>query len=244
MPVATSWAEIPVDGSLMPSYLAVPEGGGRRGAVIVIEEIFGINANMQRLTELVAGLGVDALAPNFFHRTDPYFDAAYDEAGIEKGRAAATATTPQSLSRDLEAAAQFLSGRADHNGKLATWGFCFGGSVAFFSATLPGVDAAISFYGGQIVRDRTGGPGFITLAPQIHAPLFFAFGGKDAHITSADRAAIRKALDENGKPYAMRVYDDEEHAFFRKGPQGNAGSRSVWPEVQAFLAEHIAGRAR
>jgi carboxymethylenebutenolidase len=241
MSVATSWVEIPVDGSIMPSFLAVPEGGGKRGAVIVIQEIFGVNADIRKLAEVAASAGYDALAPAVFHRTDPYFDASHDEEGFAKGRAAAAATAPETLRHDLDAALGWLRGRADHNGKIATWGFCFGGSAAFFSATLPGIDAAVSFYGAQTVRARDGGPGFITLAPQLRAPLFFAFGGKDPHITREDREAIRRALDENGKPYVMRVYEDEDHGFFREGPDGNAGSRSVWPEVQAFLAERLAG---
>ncbi|MGP6159130.1 MAG: dienelactone hydrolase family protein [Vulcanimicrobiaceae bacterium] len=241
MSVATSWVEIPVEGSIMPSYLAVPEGEGKRGAVVVIQEIFGVNEDIRKLTELVASAGYDALAPAVFHRVDPYFDATHDEAGFAKGRAAASATSRESLSHDLGSAMEWMRRRDDHNGKIATWGFCFGGSVAFFSATLPDVAAAVSFYGAQTVRARDGGPGFITLAPQVHAPLFFAFGGKDENIPAADRAVIRQALDDNRKPYVMRVFEEEDHGFFRAGPEGNAGSRSVWPEVQAFLATHLRG---
>jgi carboxymethylenebutenolidase len=241
MSVATSWVEIPVDGSIMPSYLAVPEGSGKRGAVIVIQEIFGVNADIRKLTELAASAGYDALAPGVFHRSDPYFNASHDEEGFAKGRAAAGATTRATLAHDLNAAMEWLRGRDDHNGKFATWGFCFGGSVAFFSATLPGVAASVSFYGAQTVRARDGSPGFITLVPQISAPLFLAFGGKDPHIPREDRAAIRAALEENGKSYEIHVYEDEDHGFFREGPEGNDGSRSVWPEVQAFLARNLAG---
>jgi carboxymethylenebutenolidase len=241
MSVATSWVEIPVDGSIMPSYLAVPDGSGRRGAVIVIQEIFGVNADIRKVTELAASAGYDALAPSMFHRSDPYFDASRDEEGFAKGRAAAGATTRATLTHDLNAALGWLRGRADHNGKLATWGFCFGGSVAFFSATLPGVDAAVSFYGAQTVRARDGSPGFITLAPQIRAPLFLAFGGRDPNIPAEDREAIRQALETNAKTYELRVFEDEDHGFFRAGPQGNDGSRQVWPEVQAFLARYLAG---
>jgi carboxymethylenebutenolidase len=241
MSAATSWVEIPVEGSIMPSYLAVPEGSGKRGAVIVIQEIFGVNADIRKLTELAASAGYDALAPSFFHRTDPYFDAAHDDEGFAKGRAAAGATTRETLLHDFNAAIAWLGGRDDHNGKIATWGFCYGGSAAFFSATLPGIAAAVSFYGAQTVRARDGSPGFITLAPYVSAPLFLAFGGKDPHIPPEDREAIRQALEANGKPYRMRVYESEDHGFFRQGPEGNPGSRSVWPEVQAFLAEHLCG---
>ena len=241
MPVQTSWVEIGVDGSIMPSYLAVPEGSGRRGGVIVIEEVFGVNDDIRKLTELVASAGYDALAPNIYHRTDPYFDAPHDDEGLAKGRAASSATTTETLTRDLTAAAEWLKSRPDTNGKIATWGFCFGGSVAFFSATLPFVLAAVSFYGAQIVRNRQGGPGFITLAPQIRAPLFFAFGGKDPHITHEDHQAIRTALNENGKAFDLRVLEEEDHGFFRHGPQANPGARDVWPDVRRFLAERIAG---
>jgi len=105
---------------------------------------------------------------------------------------------------------------------------------------LPFVAAAVSFYGGQIARSSVPTrPPMIELTPQIQAPLLLAFGGRDASISGDDVAAIRTALEEHGKRFELLVYPDEDHAFFRAGPDANDGARAVWPSVRTFLSEHL-----
>jgi carboxymethylenebutenolidase len=236
----TQWIELEVDGSAMPSYVAAPDGRPL-GAVVVLQEIFGVNAPMQKLTELTAGAGYFAIAPALFHRTDPAFEAEYSGPGFAKGLAAAGAVTFEGAIADIRAACAYVKERLGPDTKIATWGFCFGGSIAMLSATMPEISAAVSFYGGQIVKSAVPSrPSVLSLAAEVVAPIFFAFGGKDEHISPEDHAAIRKALNENGKPYEFRVFPQEDHGFFRQGPDGNPGSAEVWPLVQQFLAAHLA----
>jgi carboxymethylenebutenolidase len=236
----THWVELAVGDTTMLSYVA-EAATPPKGGVIIIQEIFGVNEPMRRLTELVASAGYLGVAPALFHRTDPKFHAEYNGDGFAKGLAAAGAVTFESATADIEAAATYLHERLGPDAKIATWGFCFGGSIALLSATLPDIDAAVSFYGGQIVRSPVPSrPPVLTLVPEVKAPLFFAFGGLDQHITPEDHAAIRGAFDRNGKPYEFYVYPQEDHGFFRQGPGGNPGSAEVWPLVQRFLAEHLA----
>ena len=226
---------IPVGDLRMPAYVARP-AAERAPAVIVLQEIFGVNDDMRAVTDLIASAGYLAVAPALFHRTDPAFEAGHDEAGFAKGRAAREATTLESLIADVEATATWLRAQPQLEGGIATWGFCFGGSVAFLSATLPSIAAAVSFYGGQIAA----GPRFIDgFADKLRAPLFFAFGGKDQFITVDAIREIEQRLTALGKPFELHVYDDEDHGFFRHGPDGNAGSADVWPRVRAFLDEHL-----
>jgi carboxymethylenebutenolidase len=226
---------IPVGDLRMPAYVARPDAD-RAPAVIVLQEIFGVDDDMRALTELVASAGYLAVAPALFHRTDPAFEAHHDEAGFAKGRAAREATQPETLIADVEATVAWLRAQPGFGGGIATWGFCFGGSVAFLSATLPSIDAAVSFYGGQIA----GGPRFIdAFAGTLRAPVFFAFGGKDQFITVEMIREIEQRLTALKKPFEMHVYDEEDHGFFRQGPAGNAGSADVWPRVRAFLNDHL-----
>lgn len=236
---ATCWVDLDVTGEPMPAFIARPEGTPRAG-MIVIQEIFGVNSDMQRVASLLASTGYLAAAPAIFHRTDPHFDAGHDEAGIAKGRAAAGALDLQQLVADLTAAGDYLRGELAGGAKIGTWGFCFGGSLAFLSATLPFVAAAVSFYGGQIARSSVPTrPPLIEMAPHLRAPLLLAFGGRDPSITSDDVAAIRAALAAHAKPFDLLLYPDEDHAFFRGGPEGNDGSRDVWPRVGSFLAANL-----
>jgi carboxymethylenebutenolidase len=236
----TQWAELPVTGEMMPAYVAAPDGAPL-GGVIVIQEIFGVNEDMQNIVRLLASVGYLALAPAMFHRTDPHFTATHDEAGFAKGRAAAGAVDFAQLVADLTASADYLHARLGSEQKLGTWGFCFGGSIAYLSATLPFVGAAVSFYGGQIAKSAgPSRPALVEMTAQIQAPLLLAFGGRDPHIPAADIEIVREALEEHERIFDLRVYADEDHGFFREGPDANAGSRDVWPRVQEFLAAHVA----
>ena len=226
---------IPVGDLRMPAYVARPDVD-RAPGVIVLQEIFGVNEDMRALTDLVASAGYLAVAPAIFHRTDPAFDARHDEAGYAKGRAARDETRPETLIADIEATAAWLRAQPQHEGGIATWGFCFGGSVAFLSATLPSVDAAVSFYGGQIA----GGPRFIdAFADKLRAPVLFAFGGKDQFIPAEATREIEQRLTALGKSFELYVYENEDHGFFRRGPEGNEGSADVWPRVREFLDEQL-----
>lgn len=233
------WVDLDVTGEQMPTYVAEPTGTPR-GGILILQEIFGVNADIQALTDLVASAGYLGVAPALFHRTDPHFDATHDEAGFAKGRAAAGAVDLQQLVADLTAAGTFARQHLVSDAKIGTWGFCFGGSIAFLSATLPFVSAAVSFYGGQIASSPAPTrPAMLVMAPQLTAPLLFAFGGKDPYIPREEIDAIAHKLDELAKPYELHVYPDEDHGFFRHGPEGNDGSRDVWPRVQAFLAANL-----
>src|SRR4051812_15860321 len=87
MNIRTEKVQIPVEGEAqpMPGYLALPDGPGPHPAVIVIEEIFGVNAHIRDVTERVAREGYVAIAPDVHHRAAPGQELAYDEAGMKKG---------------------------------------------------------------------------------------------------------------------------------------------------------------
>lgn len=230
---------VEVDGHRMPSYLVRPERRDAPG-VVLLQEIFGVNAEMRRVADLVAAHGYAAIAPNFYHRTHPDLDAAHDEEGIRTGMAAAMSTTAETLSADVQAAAQRLLD--DGARKVGSWGFCFGGSVAYLSATLPQISAAVSFYGGQIARSRVPGQeGLIRFTELIQAPLFLAFGARDEGIPPEDIETIRSSLTEHGKKFELHVYPDVGHAFFRRAPDGSEteAAREVWPKVDRFLGDNL-----
>lgn len=234
----TTWVELPVTGERMPAYVAEPDGAPR-GGVIVIQEIFGVNADIRSIADLLAGDGYLAVAPAMFHRTDPHFEAAHDEAGFARGRAAASLIDIAQLGSDLTATADYLRSRLGDERKFGAWGFCFGGSVAYLAATLPFIAAAVSFYGAQIAQAGPGRPALIALTAQIQAPLLLAFGGRDPHIPPADVELVRQALEEHERIFDLRVYAEEDHGFFREGPEANDGARDVWTRVRAFLGAHL-----
>jgi carboxymethylenebutenolidase len=240
--MTTEWVQVDVDGSAMPCYVARDENRPNTPGVVILQEIFGVNAEMRRITDLVASAGFTGLAPNFYHRTHPDLDLPYNDEGFEIGAAAARATMIDAITADVKASVRWL---AEHGApKVGTWGFCFGGSVAFLSATLPEVRAAVSFYGGQIAKSPVPTrPPLITFADRIQCPIFLAFGGKDEGIPPEEVEAIRNALAAAGKQFELVVYPDEGHAFFRRGVNGDStpAARDVWPKVQTFLHRNLGG---
>jgi carboxymethylenebutenolidase len=238
---------IDVAGNAMPAYLARPEDGTPRPAVIVLQEIFGVNAEVQRITDLVASAGYVAVAINYYHRTHPNLNEPYTADGLQNGFAAAKNVTRATLTADLTATMDWLNAqdfvKFNH---IATWGFCFGGTVAFLSATLEGVACAISFYGGSIASPMPNGDAaMLTETPNLKAPLLLAFGGNDDYIPQTDVENIRTTLTAAHKRFQIQVYPDMGHAFFRDSSasldDGDEKAKCVadaWDLVQAFLAEH------
>jgi carboxymethylenebutenolidase len=230
--------ELQSDGT-MPAYVAEPDGKPK-GGVVVVQEIFGVSQPMKNAADLLATQGYLAIVPALFHRVDPHFTAEYNEAGFGAGIAAASKTTLPDLTADLTASTTYLRERLGPDAKLAIWGFCFGGSVAYYAATLPIFDASIGFYGGAIARKTFPDvPALIDFTDKIDKPILLAFGGKDEHITKTDTDAIEAALAKAGKDYIFHVYPDADHGFFRPGPESSPSASDAWERVQAFLAKTL-----
>lgn len=234
---------VPVGGHSMPSYLARPDGDRPRPAVIVLQEIFGVNREVRRIAELVAGAGYVALAINYYHRTHPSLNEPYTPDGFKQGLAAASAVRRENVLADLEASISWLDAQPFvERGKIATLGFCFGGTLAFLSATLPGIRAAISFYGGMITESfPSGEPGPLADVAAVHVPLLLFFGGKDEHITPDKVARIDAGLASHNKTYEIVTYPDSGHGFFRESSAklNDADVADAWTRVQAFLASTL-----
>ena len=235
---------IEIDGGAMPCYLSQPSGEAPAPAVIVLQEIFGVNTEMRRISDLLAGAGYVAFAPNYYYRTNPALNEPYTDAGRQVGFAAARAVTKANLRRDLGAAIDWLNAQPFvARGKIATWGFCFGGTVAFIAATLPGLACAVSFYGGSIAGPLPDGePEALADAKDLRAPILFAFGGLDEHIPPTAVARIAEVLSAAQKRFEIQTYPNVGHAFFRESSE-NLSTEEVadaWDRVQAFLERNLA----
>jgi carboxymethylenebutenolidase len=209
---------IDVDGSPMPSYLARPDGEDPKPAVIVLQEIFGVNAEVKRIADLFASAGYVALAINYYHRTHPNLNEPYTQEGLQAGFAAAGQVSRATLRADVAAAIAWLDEQPFvEQGKIATVGFCFGGSTAFVTATLPGLRAAIPFYGGSIAGGFPNGePEGLADIGDIHIPMLLFFGGKDDFIPAEAVAKVEKAIADAHLDAEVVVYPNVGHAFFRE----------------------------
>lgn len=202
------WESIPSTGVEISAYLAKPAGKGPYPAVLVLQEIFGVNAHIRSMADRLSQVGFLALAPALFQRTAPGLDIGYTPEDIAVGRSHKDKTTAPQLLADLNASLAFLEERPDvRPGKFGCIGFCFGGHVAFLAATLPKIVATASFYGAGIATMTPGG-GEPTLshAPEIKGRIELFFGTKDKSIPDEQVKQIETKLIESRVRHAVHRY--------------------------------------
>jgi carboxymethylenebutenolidase len=235
--LVTKNVEIQVpDGTTMGGFLARPDGEGPWPGVLVIQEIFGVNAHIRHVTERIAALGYVTLAPEVFHRTAPGFQSGYADPG--PGRQHAQAMTPQGIQADLKAAYDWLMSDPLCDGdNIACIGFCMGGRIAFASNIMLPIQASVSFYGGGIAQN------LLDRVDQVRAPMLLFWAGKDQHIPPADVLAVTESLRKADKDFVSVEFAKADHGFFcdARGSYEPKAASQAWALTQAFLASHLKG---
>lgn len=169
------------DGFELGVYQAAPEGTAI-GAVVVIQEIFGVNVHIREVVDGYAEAGYFAIAPKIFDRVERDIELGYEQADMAQGISLAFEKLDRDLVlEDLQAA---INTAAAH-GKVGVVGYCFGGLLTWLSACeCTGVSAASAYYGGGIAGelDRT-----------AKCPVMMHFGELDAHIPLSDVDKVRSA---------------------------------------------------
>jgi carboxymethylenebutenolidase len=222
------------DGTQMGGYLARPARPGTYPGLLVLQEIFGVNAHIRDIAERFAREGYVALAPELFHRSAPGYEGRYDD--IQGGMAQATKLTPAGVEADLAAAHGYLQGHASaRRDRIGVVGYCMGGRLAFLAnARLP-LQAAVSYYGGGIAT------ALLPLADTMAGPLLLVWAGQDGYIPPEHRRSVAEALRAAGKPFVDVEFSHADHGFFcdaRSNYEPRA-ARQVWALTLAFLAAHL-----
>jgi carboxymethylenebutenolidase len=233
--VRTETIPIPSGDTEILAYLAEPSRPGRFGAVVVIQEVFGVNSHIREVAERIAGAGYVAIAPHIYHRQAPGFEAGYTTEDLEQGRRYKQGTRAAELLADLEGAIARLYTKPNViSGGVGCIGFCFGGHVAYLAATLAEVKATASFYGAGIATMTPGG-GEPTLSrtAEIKGTLYGFFGEKDPLISSEEVNQIEAALTDHGVPHQLFRYPDAEHGFFcdQRYSYNPEAARDAWEQV-------------
>jgi len=167
------------DGKTLSAYVVKPEGTPR-GAVVVVQEIFGLNSHVRRVVEQYAAEGYVAIAPAMFDRFEKDVNLGYDAKGIEQGVALMMRATNASTLADLNAAITTVS----HAGRVGMVGYCWGGRSTYLASCHADIAAGVAYYGGGI-------PQLLPDTPRC--PVMFHFGERDSHIPLSDVDQVRKA---------------------------------------------------
>jgi carboxymethylenebutenolidase len=223
-----------LDGSgTFNAYTAQPEGTPT-AAIIVIQEIFGVNPGIRKKVDDWAAKGYLALAPDMFWRDKPGYDLDPDvPAEMQEGFLAMQRFDLDKGIVDVEAvirAARKMVGA----GKVGIVGFCLGGRTAFLTATHTDIDASVGYYGG----------GIDTMLGESHAiarPLMLHFAEQDHYITAEKRAAIHAALDSNSH-VTIHEYEGVDHGFATTSGlrRDDTAAEQADARTEAFFAEALA----
>ncbi len=213
------------DGFGFAGYEALPEGDPI-GAIVVIQEIFGVNAHIREVVDAYAADGYAAVAPQIFDRVERDIELGYEEADMGKGVEIAfeKLEMPNTLS-DIQCAIEYAS----RFGNVGVVGYCFGGLLTWLSACdLDGVTVASSYYGGGVAAQ---------LERTAKCPVIMHFGELDAHIPMTDVDKVRAAQPD----ITVYVYPADHGFNCDHRASHDANSAALAKErTLAFFAEHLA----
>ena len=201
------------------------DAASARGGVVVIQEIFGLNAHIRSLPLRFAEAGYFAVAPALFDRAEPGVELEYNAAGKERGLALKDRVDADSL---FDVSAAIAAAAAA--GPVTVVGFCWGGSLAWRAATcLTGLAGSVSYYGGEL-------PSKAGLA--AHCPVLAHFGEQDKGIPMEGVNAFIKAQADSNPPVTTHIYD-ADHGFNcdARGQYDEAAASLAWQRTLAFLDE-------
>lgn len=216
------------DGTVFPAYVAQP-AGTPRGAVVVLQEIFGVNSHIRAVADSYAEAGYLVVAPSTFHRVQAGVDLGYTEADMNAGFGLKTAVEglpAAGVMPDIQAAIDY----AARAGKVGILGFCWGGLLTWRAAcTLKGLSAAVPFYGGGITA-----PDEVARQPKV--PVMAHFGDQDHWIPLDGVEAFKKAHPE----VEAHIYH-ANHGFNcdHRGSYDATAAALARERTLAFLARHV-----
>lgn len=202
------------DGATLSAYVARPDGAPK-GALVVVQEIFGVNSHIRSVADGFAAKGYLAVAPALFDRIEPGVELGYEGEDMVRARELLGKLRFDLSLADTQAAIDYAA--AESGTKVGVVGYCFGGSIAWLAASrLSGLAAAVGYYGGRIPDD-------VDELPRV--PVLLHFGEFDDHIPLQGVEEVAKRHPE----VAVQIYP-AGHGF-------NCDQRASFDAPSAALAK-------
>jgi carboxymethylenebutenolidase len=218
------WVTVKRGDRSVETFVAYPESKDRRPVVLIIHEIFGMTDWVQELADEVAAAGYIAVAPDLLSGMGP---SGGRSSSFAEGKAneAVSHLSPDQVTADLNAVANYADQLPSSNGKLFVAGFCWGGGQSFRFATNRGDLAAVFvFYGPPPDKDAMA---------RIKAPVYGFFAGNDARIGAMLPDAIAN-MSAAGKTFVPVTYDGAGHGFMRAGEAPDASDANKKARNEAW----------
>ncbi|HEY9234551.1 MULTISPECIES: dienelactone hydrolase family protein [Phenylobacterium] len=224
---------IKTDDGQFSAYVARPSRS-KAPAIVVIQEIFGVNAVMRGVCDELAAAGFLAVCPDLFWRIEPGIDITdQSEAEWKKAFELYNAFDVDAGVKDIAATIDHVRGLPESTGKVGAVGFCLGGLLAFLTATRTDSDASVSFYGVGIEKN-------LVEADKLGHPLLMHIAEQDQFVPKEAQALIISQL-KNHPQIAIHTYPGRDHAFARIGGENYDASDAKLANGRtlAFFKQHL-----
>lgn len=215
------------------AYVARP-AAATAPAIVVIQEIFGVNGVMRAIADDLAAQGYLAICPDLFWRIEPGIDITdQSEAEWAKAFELYTAFNVDKGVEDIAATLATIRADAACNGKVGSVGFCLGGLLSFLTATRTDIDAAVCFYGVGIENK-------VDEAKSLSRPVMLHVAEEDQFVPKAAQATLTEALSAHPL-VTLHNYAGRDHAFARKGGEHYDAADAALAEQRtlAFFAANL-----
>ena len=236
--------QVSVGDEQMAIHTSRPDSEGKSPAIIVIQEIFGVNNNIKNIAERFANEGYFAAAPEMFHRSGASIDIPFSET--EKAFAERGKLSSDNIRDDVQATIDYLKNNPNvDSSNIGIVGFCFGGMVSYLGSSNPDISASAVFYGGGILPRPDAAEGTPRLldstADAVQAPIIGFWGDQDGGIPVSNVQEIESVLKSKGKTIENHIYEGAGHGFFcdDRGSYNENAANDSWPKALAFFAEHL-----
>ena len=228
------WVSLQTPSGTISAWRADPPASSR-GALVVVQEIFGVNSHIRAVVDRFAGHGFTAVAPAFFDHIEHRVELDYDPASWTRARELVAQTPFERAIEDVASAAASIASA----GRIGVVGYCWGGTVAMLSAMRLGLPA-VSYYGARNVN---------FLHEPLRAPAIFHFGERDHSIPpeaiARHRAELHFAEDVPPAQRELEIYTyPADHAFNRDATASSYDAASAALALErtlAFFARHLGG---
>ncbi len=213
--------------------------GKPKGAIIVLQEAFGLTDHIIGLTDRFADAGFRAVAPELFYRVA---DEAFSYDNFEPIMPVIQSMTAAEVSADLDATIAYLNDEGFGEGSIGTVGFCMGGSLSLFAGTRPGIAAAATFYGGGVATGRFGLLSLVELAPSLRCPWLGLYGDLDVSIPVEEVEDLRVAASSAQVTTEIVRYPNAGHGFHcndRPDHFNAEASTDAWNRTVRFFEENL-----
>jgi carboxymethylenebutenolidase len=212
------------DGQVLGAYVARP-ACEPIAALVVVQEIFGVNAHIRSVADGYANDGFLAVAPALFDRIEPDVQLGYEGADMQTARSFIPKLNIDKSLADVAAAVDYCKATGN---KVGVIGYCYGGTLAWLAVCRLSIAVAVGYYGGRIAK-------FASETPT--APVMLHYGRQDAHIPPEEIGAVRSAHPE------VEIYEyDAGHGFNceARASYNAASAKQARARSLAFLKKHLA----